>query len=141
MRVQRGVHYRKRHQVNVCGALLAHDPGTEWPRVSGREPRALTESEAGVVGESGALHPQGGVVVPEAQVVEAHATDVAGLSAQHRDLFLQRLLALRRREGAMQCHLATHRMHCGGKVAPFAFVRPPGGAIKAVSVAPDEEHG
>ena len=93
--MQRGVHDRKRHEMDICGALLAYDPGPEWPGVSGSEPRTFAESEAGVVGQTGPLHPKGGVVVPEAQVVKAHAADVAGLAAQHRDLLGKCLLALR----------------------------------------------
>ena len=136
-----GVHHRQRHQFDVGRALLAHDPRAERAGVAGGEPGALAESQAGVVPQAGALHPQRGVVVPETQVVEADAAHIAGLRPQHRHLLLQRLLALRRREGPVQRHLAPHRVYGGGEIAPLALVGAPRGAVELVAVAPDEEDG
>ena len=138
--MQGGVHHAQRHQGDVGRALLAHDPRAEGACVPGREARPLAEAQAGVVREAGALHAQRRVVVPEAQVVEPDPADVTGLIAQGAEFPAQRLLGLRRREGAVQRHLGPRGAHCGGQVPALPLVRAPWGAVQPVGVAADQEH-
>ena len=138
-RVQGGVHHRQRQQEQGRGTLLAHQVGPEGPGDTGREPRGLAERQAGVVLHAGALQPAHGLVVAEAQVVEADAGDRPRLGPQGGELGRQGLAVLRGGEGGVQPHLPPGGAHGGGQRRPVALVHAPRRAVEAVGVAPDQE--
>ena len=137
--MERRVHHRQGQQGEAGRPLLAHQVRPEGAGDAGGEAGRLAEGQARVVVHAGALEGAHGLVVAEAQVVEAHAIDRPGLGAQGGQLGRQRGGVVGRGERAVQPHLAARGPHGGGQRRALALVDAPRRAVEAVGVAPDQE--
>ena len=137
--VEGGVHHGERKEPQARRALLADQVGAIGAGDPRGESGGLAEPEARVVLGAGRLEPADGLVVAEAQVVEADALDRPDLGPQPRELGREGRAGLGRGERGVQAHLAARRPHRRGQGGSLALVGPTRRAVEGVGVAPDEE--